>query len=651
MSSLIEIRNERLAKVKALRDLGINPYPTTSAKGIKNAEVVEKYPELEGQTVTVAGRLMGWREHGGLIFGHIQDQSGRVQLYIEPNELKKTNQEDQCIGEEHLSYIDVGDLLEAEGIVTKTKTGEVSVRPVCIRMLAKSIRPLPDKHEGLKDPELLVRKRYLDMIMNPEKRYRFEKAAEILFAIREFLDSKGYLEIKTPILQPTYGGGLAKPFLTNVNALGEDFYLAIAHELYLKRLITAGFENVYNIVGYFRNEGIDRSHNPEFNMLETMSAYNNYEYNMDLIEEMYTYIGNKVFGKTTFMVEGHEIDFAKPWPRLQMLDAVKMHAGVDFNGVEDLAAAHKVLDDIGYGGDKPNSIGECMVIVFEEKVEEKLIEPTFITGHPVEISPLAKRRDDDPRFVERFEIFIGGIEGGDNWTELNDPVELYERFKEQDDRKSEGDDEAHPLDWEFIEMMEYGMPPTTGLGPGIERLTMMFTEAKHIDDVVFFPMLRRAKVDATQRELYGIGETDARIEQDFSKKMIIAIRKDLPQWQAMNAVGHVSAYLGNKMQAKFDTGEVFLTKDKIGHPRNSQFPVVLVGAEEKDLKKLIGKARESGLLYHGFLRQMLEATNDTEITNWLKEIDDADLEYLAIGVFGPNEEVAKLTKKLSVWKG
>ncbi|HEY9583194.1 MAG TPA: amino acid--tRNA ligase-related protein [Candidatus Paceibacterota bacterium] len=478
MASLIEIRQERLKKVAKLRELGIDPYPSKSARSNSNKEIIENFAKFEGKEVTLAGRLMSKREHGSLMFADLQDPTSTIQLYIKNEELRVTNKLEQCVGFDNLDLLDIGDIVEARGIITKTKNGTVSLAPRSLRILAKSIRSLPEKWEGVKDPETLHRQRYLDLIIHPEHKWRFQKASEILFAIREFLNSRGFLEIKTPIIQPTYGGTSAKPFKTRVNALGVDYYLAVAHELYLKRLITAGFENVYNLVGYFRNEGIDRSHNPEFNMIETMTAYKNYEFNMDLTEELYTYIGRKVFGKTVFKIEGEEVDFAKPWRRVSMFDLVKEHTGQEL-------------------------IGEKLVEVFENEVEKKLIQPTFVMNHPVEVSPLAKQLESDPRFVERFEIFIGGIEGGDNWSELNDPIELFKRFQDQHKRRLAGDEEAHPMDIEFIEMMEYGMPPTTGLGPGIERLTMMFTEAHSIDEVLFFPMLRPAPHSDLHKEIYG----------------------------------------------------------------------------------------------------------------------------------------------------
>ncbi len=502
-SDLIGQRDIRIEKIKKLREMGIDPYPSNSYRSVSNEQILKDFKKYEGKEVTVAGRLMSFRNHGNIAFGHIQDPTARLQLYIRTDTLEPTSKKEQTIGFENLDMFDVGDIVEAIGTVTKTERGEVSVSPRKLRMLTKSLRPLPDKWAGLQDKELKFRQRYLDLIMDPTKKWRFEKRSEIVFAIREYLFSKGFHEIKTPIIQSVYGGTNAKPFKTHVNALGVDMYLAIAHELYLKRLIVAGFENVFNIVGYFRNEGIDRSHNPEFELLETMTAYKNYEYNMELTEQMYKYIADKVFGKTTFMVRGKEIDFGKKWDRLMMIDAVKKYAKVDFDKVKTLKEAHTILDGIEFKGDKPNSIGECMVKVFEEVVEDQLNDPVFITGHPVEISPLAKAMPEDPRFVERFEVFIGGIEQGDNWTELNDPIELYERLKAQVDRGRGGDEEAHPMDVEFIEAMEYGMPPTTGLGPGIDRLVMLFTETEYIDDVIFFPLMRPAPITDTQKEIYG----------------------------------------------------------------------------------------------------------------------------------------------------
>ncbi len=497
-SDLIGQRKQRIDNTKKLRELGIDPYPAVSKKDVSNQTVKDEYSSYQDKEVTLAGRLVAKREHGKLIFGDIQDQSGSIQIAIKQDELIEDLKKSQ-LGWDHLKLIDVGDIIQVTGTVGTTQQGEVTLFVTSIKLLVKSIRPLPNV---IHDKEIMHRQRYLDLILNHEKLDHFAKVAQVTFAIREFLNSKGFLEIKTPILQPLYGGTMARPFKTSVNALDTDFYLAVSHELYLKRLITAGYENVYNLVGYFRNEGIDRSHNPEFTMIETMTAYQNYEYNMKLIEEMYEYIARKVFNKTEFEINGEMVDFSKPWQRLSMLEAVKKYTQVDFNSIKTIEQAHKALKDAGIEA-QPFSIGECMRSFFEEKVEANLLQPTFITGHPVEISPLAKSMDSDPRFVERFEIFIGGIEGGDNWTELNDPVELFERFKEQHRQRQRGSTEFHPIDIEFVEMMEYGMPPTTGLGPGIERLTMMLTGKNYIDDIIFFPLMKPAPITKTQIELYG----------------------------------------------------------------------------------------------------------------------------------------------------
>lgn len=691
-SDLIGQRKIRIEKTNQLRELGINPYPSKSNRTHKTDEIISKFDELDGAEVTVVGRLMSWRGHGQLVFTDIQDQYGRIQLYIKSDEISQTSKENQTIGFENLNLLDIGDIVEANGTVTKTQRGEISILVKNIKILTKALRPLPSQVDGIKDRETILRKRYLDTIINPEKRKVFEYGAKIVFAIREFLNGKGFLEIQTPIIQPIYGGGTAKPFTTHVNALGMDYYLAIAHELYLKRLITAGFENVYNIAGYFRNEGIDRTHNPQFNMLETMTAFQNYEFNMDLIEEMYKYIGEKVFGKTTFKVEGQEVDFGQKWERIQMIDAVKKYAGYDFNDVKDLEHAHRILDEIGFEDEKASSIGEVMVQVFEEKVEEQLIQPTFVYGHPVEISPLAKTMDSDPRFVERFEIFIGGIEGGDNWTELNDPVELYARFKDQVDRGRAGQEEFHPMDVDFLETMEHGMPPTTGLGPGIERLIMMFTEEKYIDDVMFFPMMKRAKVTEQQKEIYGeeyveeekettklqsaetqsepkganidydqlakdevdrvanVMSSEKPFEQDKSQKAVIVLLKDLQGWQLNNTISHIAGKIGAEVnKARWTTRDTFKTAD--GEiPANSMYPIVTLKANSSEqLYNLLTRVEEEGLIHLAFTQDMIDHTDDNDLQNQYSTQNKKDLQYLGIGFFGPNDKLKELTKKFSLW--
>jgi lysyl-tRNA synthetase class 2 len=483
-------RAQRMEKIERLRSMGIDPYPSTSGRTHTAGEIKRDFTVLADQVVTVAGRLMTKRGHGGLLFWDIQDQSGRLQLMLAKDDVAPTDPHKASLGFGLADQLlDVGDIIEATGFVTMTRRGEISVRAVGLKLLAKSLQPLPDKWHGVTDQEVLARQRYLDFIMNPEKKERFVVVSKLLLAIREFLDARDFVEINTPILQPVYGGGRARPFRTHVKAISSDYFLAISHELYLKRLIIAGFERVYTIGRYFRNEGIDRTHNPEFSMLETMTAFAGYEYNMDLTEQLYKHLAREVVQRDTVSVQGKSVNLLGEWPRRSMISLVEGHCSVDFRSISSRDEANLALSRFGIRA--APSTGHALVSLFEEVVAPTLIQPTIVYGYPVEVSPLAKSLPDDPRFVERFEVYIGGIEQGDNWSELNDPVELRQRFVSEQNRRLEDDDEeAHPIDDEFLEAMEYGMPPTTGLGPGIERLAMLLTEADSISDVIFFPLLR-----------------------------------------------------------------------------------------------------------------------------------------------------------------
>ncbi|WP_051669624.1 lysine--tRNA ligase [Bryobacter aggregatus] len=508
---LAAIRNVRLQKIASLRELGLNPFPSKSHRSHMAAAITSDYDAKEGQQVTVAGRLMSWRKMGGMAFGNVQDQSGQIQIALRRGEMQGTDAANGTLGFENFNLLDVGDVVECTGKVGKTKTGEISVIADSLRILTKSLRPFPDKHFGIKDREIILRKRYLDTTVNPENRTHFEQIALMLFEIRRFLNLKGFLEFNTPIIQPQYGGGTAKPFLTRVNALSTDMYLAISHELYLKRLITAGFDKVFIIGRHFRNEGIDRSHHPEFVMLETMTAYENYEYNMRLIEEMFRHIAVNVFQRTTFQVKGHEVDFAHDWPRIRMTDAVRDATGIDFTAITDVEVANAKLAEIGIHDPQP-SVGNALVRAFEEKVEKTLIQPTFIYGHPIEISPLAKPMQEDPRYVERFEIFIAGMECGDNWTEQNDPVQLLSTWKKAFKPEDRDEGEFHPLDYDFVETLEHAMPPTTGIGPGLERMAMIFTGQEDIYDVIFFPMMKPL-LGEVNKVIFEVKDEDAAQEK------------------------------------------------------------------------------------------------------------------------------------------
>ena len=511
---LIEIRNGRLAKASSLRSIGLDPYPSRSQRTHYAKSIIDDFASLEGKTATVAGRLMSWRKQGALAFAHVQDQTGRLQLFLRRNLVQPTDKSSGTLGYADTNMLDLGDIIEATGKVVRTERGEISVLVERLRLLTKALRPLPDQWAGLKDREQVLRKRYLDAMLEPASFERFSAACKMVAAIRGFLFERGFLEFQTPVIQPQYGGGTAKPFKTHVNALGCDMYLAISHELYLKRLIVAGYDKVFTIGRYFRNEGIDRSHHPEFSMVETMTAYENYEYNMNLIEEMFRHIAVKVFGKTEFIVGGHAIDFGKPWRRVSMAEAVREKTGVDFRDIRTAEEANARLAALGIQEAQP-SAGEALVKAFEVTVEKDLIQPTLVFGHPVEISPLAKPMAEDPRFVERFEIFIAGMECGDNWSEQNDPAHLLETWRKAYRAEDRDAGKFHTLDFDFIEALEYGMPPTTGIGPGIERMVMIFTGQENIDDVIFFPMMRPS-VSPLNASIYGLREPSLAPVEDLA---------------------------------------------------------------------------------------------------------------------------------------
>ncbi|NKC15143.1 MAG: lysine--tRNA ligase [Gammaproteobacteria bacterium] len=488
-STIVQLRANRIAKRDQLRERGIDPYPASVSR-THHAAQIDSEEAFAGKTVTVAGRILSWRQHGAITFSHIQDGSGRIQLFFQKKVLNGP-EATSPMAYEDLGLLDIGDFVEATGTVIRTQRGEISVLPTAVRPLVKTLRPLPDKWAGLKDRELVLRKRYIDTTLQPERRRAFEQISKMLFQIRAFLHGRGFVECLTPILQPQYGGGSARPFLTHINDLDLKVYLAISHELYLKRMIAAGFENVFTIGRYFRNEGIDRTHQPEFSMLETMSAFNSYEYNMDLLQALYQHVTIGAFGTSEFNVRGNTVDFSSEWRRVSMVDAVIEASGIDFSKLANFEQAQAVLTDAKISSEA-TSIGAALVDYFEEKIRPGLIQPTIVYGHPAEVSPLAKPMPEDQRFAQRFELFVGGMECSENWTEQNDPEALLETWRRLAATKDPASEEVHPIDYDFLEVLEHGMPPTTGIGPGIERMAMLLTGNDNIDDVVFFPMMRPA---------------------------------------------------------------------------------------------------------------------------------------------------------------
>ncbi len=482
VNHLVQIRKEKLNKLK---EEGKNPFNITKFNRTHTSkQIVDHYEELEGKDVTIAGRIMAKRIMGKASFCHIQDSEGKIQSYVSINEL----------GEESYKQFkedDIGDIIGITGFVFKTKTGEISIHAKEVTLLSKSLRPLPEKFHGLKDTDLRYRQRYLDLIVNPEVKDTFLKRTKILQEVKNILNEKGYLEVETPILNVIAGGANARPFITHHNTLDIDMYLRIANELFLKRLIVGGFDKVYEMGKMFRNEGMDIKHNPEFTNIELYAAYQDYHDMMNITEEIITRVAKNVLGTTTITYQGQEIDLTPSWKRISMIEAIKEQTGIDFNTIETDEEALEIAKKINVEIDSLKiTRGEIINQVFEAKVEDTLVQPTFIYDYPVEVSPLTKRKPSDPRLTERFELFIGGREYANAYSELNDPIDQYERFKKQVEAREKGDEEANMMDDDFINALEYGMPPTGGLGIGIDRLVMLLTDSASIRDVLLFPTMK-----------------------------------------------------------------------------------------------------------------------------------------------------------------
>ncbi len=481
LSEVLRVRREKLA---ALQQAGNDPFAQTRFdRTVYAQQIAEQFDQLEEKPVAVAGRIMSKRSMGKASFFDIADASGKIQIYIKLN----------VIGEETYEQFkkwDIGDIVGVNGEVFRTKHGEISIRATKAILLSKSLLPLPEKFHGLTNTDLRYRQRYVDLIVNPEVRDVFVKRSLIIRELRTFLDSKGYLEVETPVLHNIAGGAAARPFITHHNSLNIDMYLRIALELHLKRLIVGGFDKVYEIGRVFRNEGMDTKHNPEFTMLEFYQAYSNYEDVMDLTEEMLRYVAQKVLGTTTVVYGDQEIDLGKPFARISMVEAVKKYTGVDFDAIQTLEEARAAAKEHHIQYEERHLKGDILNLFFDEFVEDKLIQPTFLTGHPVEISPLSKRDAAHPGYTERFELFITGREFANAFSELNDPIDQKARFEHQLELKAQGDEEATDMDNDFITALEYGLPPTGGFGMGIDRLVMLLTNQPSIRDVLLFPTMK-----------------------------------------------------------------------------------------------------------------------------------------------------------------
>ncbi len=481
LGQLLKVRREKLA---ALQEKGKDPFQIVKYDVTHHSmDVKEQFEEMEGDTVSLAGRIMSKRVMGKASFCNIQDLKGSIQSYVARD----------SIGEEsygEFKKYDVGDIVGIKGQVFKTKTGEISIHAEKVTLLSKSLQILPEKYHGLVNTDIRYRQRYTDLIMNEDVKDTFIKRSRIISAIRTFLTAEGFMEVETPMLVSNAGGAAARPFETHFNALDEDLKLRISLELYLKRLIVGGLERVYEIGRVFRNEGVDTRHNPEFTLMELYQAYTDYNGMMDLTERLYRYVAQEVLGTTVITYKGTEMDLGKPFERITMVDAVKKYAGVDFDEIHTLEEARAAAKERGIEYEERHKKGDILNLFFEEFVEEHLIQPTFLMDHPVEISPLTKRKPDNPEYVERFEFFMNGWEMANAYSELNDPIDQRERFKAQEEQFAQGDEEANHTDEDFLNALEIGMPPTGGIGYGIDRMVMLLTDSPAIRDVLLFPTMK-----------------------------------------------------------------------------------------------------------------------------------------------------------------
>ena len=519
LNQLRKVRREKLAE---LQGSGKDPFVITKYDQTHHSvEVKENYEELEGKQVSIAGRMMSKRVMGKASFCNVQDLKGNIQSYVARDSIGEENYKE-------FKKLDVGDVIGIEGEVFKTKTGEISIHASHVTLLSKSLQILPEKFHGLTNTDMRYRQRYVDLIMNPEAKDTFIKRSKIISAIRRYLDGEGFMEVETPMLVANAGGAAARPFETHFNALNEDLKLRISLELYLKRLIVGGLERVYEIGRVFRNEGLDTRHNPEFTVMELYQAYTDYNGMMDLTENLYRHVAQEVLGTTKIVYNGVEMDLGKPFERITMVDAVKKYAGVDWNEVKTLEEARKLADEHHVEYEEHHKKGDILSLFFEEFAEEHLIQPTFVMDHPIEISPLTKKKPENPEYTERFEFFMNGWEMANAYSELNDPIDQRERFKAQEELLAQGDEEANTTDEDFLNALEIGMPPTGGIGFGIDRMCMLLTNSAAIRDVLLFPTMKTqggAKNEANNSVQAKTEEKPAE-KIDFSKVEIEPLFKD-----------------------------------------------------------------------------------------------------------------------------
>ncbi|HTE21822.1 MAG TPA: amino acid--tRNA ligase-related protein [Candidatus Limnocylindria bacterium] len=670
MATLQELRGERLRKLEELKKLGVNPYPANTTRTQTAKEVADKFAELEGQVVTLAGRLINTRKFGKIAFFVLKDASGSVQLFLTLEKMSKEKQKtdqgvhyvlpdvDRTNSELNfgdINLLDPGDFIEATGPVIKTQTGEVSVEVHKLRLLTKSLRPMPTEQDGFTNKEERLRRRYIDTNVNKDVQERFLRRSRFWQATRDFLIREGFVEINTPVLEHTTGGADANPFVTHMNALGEDFYLRISHELPLKRLLGGGYERVFDIGPRFRNENYSDEHLPEHVAFESYAAYQDYAEAMELYERMMKEVAQATWGTLQFKIGEFDVNLDQKWPVVKYADIMREKFNVDVFA-PDFAQLKQILKDNNVVLEGEVNVNRALDSVWK-LIRKTSAGPFWLIHEPVEISPLAKQDPEDPRVTQRFHPVIGGTEMGNGYSELNDPQDQLRRFLDQQALRDAGDAEAQMLDIDFVEMLEYGMPPAAGWSYS-ERYFWALEGVTAREGVVF-PQLRREVDEVTKSiypEVYGTkgkkpANQGAVRQQDFSKKIVAVVDKELETWRVVNAVAHMTAIIGNQTKKEqLTSGDTFVGSDSVAIPRNSQYPIIIMRASEKQLHTLHKDIQAKHVPYHIFIKEMQDTTNDAEIVESLKNKPMSDTTFYGVAFLAAHELADQLTKGFQLFK-
>lgn len=623
--TLQQLRQVRIEKLNKLREMGINPYPSKTPDFISTNSAKSKKPD---ESVAIVGRIMAMRGHGKIFFMDLFDGEEKLQCFFEENTLHDKIK--------LIEFLDIGDFLHVEGELFLTQAGELTVKVDSFTLLSKSIRPLPDKFHGLTDEEERYRKRYLDFIFNKASREKIKIRAKVLSATRDFMNANGFLEVETPVLENSASGALAKPFKTHINAYDMDIYLRICMgELWQKKLMVAQFEKTYEIGRAYRNEGVDREHNPEFTMMEYYWSFADYEKNMDFQEKLIAEVVFKVMGEYAVKNNENTIDFTPPYPRVAYRQLFKDKLQIDIDSMTkvecfEYARTNKVDVKKEWGK------GKLLDEIYKTKIRPFLIQPMFLIDHPVELKPLAKRTK-NPNYVESFQLLASGFELSNNYSELNDPMDQESRFDEQQEVKKHSDEEVMEADESFVEAMEHGMPPVSGAGIGIDRLVALLTNSHTLRETIAFPLM---KPEAVKAEKY-----DYR-----AKKIVAVIDSNLPIGQAFNALGHLAFASGRNADDSWMGTRVLFDKDGIAHIGNAKYPFIILKANKEEIKELISKAKEKGIFVVDFPKQMYEMGEDEDLVKAIKKVENASLIYFAAVLLGTTEELKTLTSHLSLYK-